>query len=101
MDKIYSRKRIRLPKVEVFKYKEKEIRYKRVVKICGILIITLSTAFAIINQLTPAFDAICTEKAKALATEIINAQSSNIFKGLQYEDLVDIVKDTERQYYNA
>lgn len=101
MDKIYSRKRLKLPKLKGFKYEEKGYKHKKNIKICFAILIAIITAFALISKINPVFNAICTEKAKALATEIINVQSSNAFKELKYEDLVDIVKDQEREYQYA
>ncbi len=96
MDKIYSRAKIKIPQIKGFKYQDTGLKHKKLKKICAIFIIAMLTAIAVINKVNPVFDAICTEKAKALATEIINVQSSDAFKDLQYEDLVDIVKDVER-----
>ena len=97
-DKIYSRKRIRIFKIKRIQNNQnscKNNRIKKVFIVCGIAIIT---ALIIINQLNPVFNAICSERAKALATEIINMESSMAFRDINYEDLVNIVKDTERKH---
>ena len=101
MDNIYSRKRIKLPKMECFKYKEKGVKKKSTKIIFGIFLIAIISATSIINQLNPIFNELCSEKAKALGTEIINIKSNNAFRNIRYEDLVDIVKDEKRKYKYA
>ena len=50
----------------------------------------------IISRISPMFNIICTEKAKAIATEVINTESSKILKNVTAEDLVKIEKDEEK-----
>ena len=101
MDKIYSRTRIKLPKIKGFRFQEKNLKPKRIGKVCIVLLVAIITAFLIIHELNPVFDAICTERSKAIATEIINVESSKVFKDIEYEDLVDIIVDSARKYKNA
>ena len=93
MEKIFSRRRIRLPKVEKLVYKENT---ERKTKILMILIIAIMSAITIISRFNPVFNSICSNKAKSLATEIINQKSNDTFKNVNYEGLVDIVKDENR-----
>ena len=58
-----------------------------------IFIIAFITMTAIIQRINPMFNTVCKEKAKAIATEIVNKQASKILKGINYEDLVKIEKD--------
>lgn len=93
MDKIYSRARIKLPKINGFRFKEGNLKPKRVGRVCAVFLIAIIIAFLVIHELNPIFNAICTEKSKAIATEIINVESSKVFTDIDYEDLVDIVED--------
>lgn len=97
-DKIYSRKRIKIFKIEGSKVAKNDIKQKRLKRVLIVCITAIITAFIIIHQLNPVFNAICSERAKALATEIINLEASTVFKDISYEDLVNIVKDDERKY---
>lgn len=96
--KIYSRKRIKLYKPLENKHTGNVIKTQRIKKIIIACIIATITASIIINQLNPVFNAVCTERAKALATEIINVESNMEFDNIKYDDLVDVVKDKERKY---
>lgn len=97
-DKIYSRKRIKIFKIVGSKVAKNDIKQKRLKRVLIVCITAIITAFIIIHQLNPVFNAICSERAKALATEIINLEASTVFKDISYEDLVNIVKDDERKY---
>ena len=101
MDKIYSRKRLRLPRINGFRYEEDGIKKKRKNKILAIILIAIISATLIIKQLNPIFDSLCIEKAKGLATEIINKKSNSVFKDVSYEELVDVVTDEKRRHYYA
>lgn len=96
MDSIYSRNRIRIPKMTGFDFRKSNPKKKKVVKVMIIFIIAFVTMSIIISRISPMFNVICTEKAKAIATDIINTESSNILKTVNYEDLVKIEKDEEK-----
>ncbi len=101
MDKIYSRKRLKLPNVIKQKYDNYSSSKKHKLTMLTIIIIAAVTAIIIVNNLNPIFNGLCTEKAKALATEIINNKSNSVFKNTSYDELVDVKKDEKRKYYNA
>ena len=100
-DKIYSRKRIRFPQIYKYKPTKKDEKNQKKKFILKVLLIAIVSATIIIKQINPVFNSICTEKAKALATEIINLKSNNAFKNIKYSDLVDIVKDSKRQHQHV
>ena len=93
MDKIYSRKRIKIPKIKKFRFQEKDIEKKKLIKAFLICIVAILTVYSITSSLNPIFNKICTEKAKGIATNISNLESSKILKDVDYEDLVEITKD--------
>ena len=98
LDKIYTRKRLRLPKIQVdSKYNtNNKIEKKKIKKLIKVVLI-LSIAFFILERslklIEPKFTAMCEEKAKGIATKISNNEASEIMKKYEYEDLVTVTKD--------
>lgn len=98
MDKIYSRKRIRLPKLQVFFQKqEKDNRgndkKRKIVKFSIILLIAFLTANYLISAIMPIFETQCEIEAKSLATIISNSKAAQVMKLYEYKDLVSVMKD--------
>ena len=93
MDKIYSRKRIKIPKIEGFGFKEYNSKTKNAVKISIMASIAIITAIVIIRALNPMFNTMCLERAKGIATDILNTEASQLLKDVDYEELVNIVRD--------
>ena len=95
MDKIYSRKRIKLPKIKLENRfnKEKFNKRTKLMKIMLIFIIAVTVAVLIINAIEPIIDAQSEVRAKAIATKISNEQSSAVMKDYKYEDLCTVIKD--------
>lgn len=88
MDKIYSRKRIHLPKIIMTKNKKAK-------KISAIIIISIITCVSIIRAINPIFDELCRQKAKSVATLITNQESTKIINKYKYEDLVTVERDND------
>ncbi len=86
MDKIYSRKRIHLPKIIMTKNKKAK-------KISAIIIISIITCISIVNAINPIFDRLCRQKAQSVATIITNQESTKIINKYKYEDLVTVERD--------
>ena len=53
------------------------------------------TVYYVISALNPVFNALCKEKARGIATEILNLESSKVLKDVKYEELVNIVRDSD------
>ncbi len=88
MDKIYSRKRIRFPKIIVAKN-------KKAYKVLVITLIAILTSIIIIRTIEPVFNKLCVEKARSVATIIANEESTKIIHKYKYEDLITITKDAD------
>lgn len=88
MDKIYSRKRIK-----IF-YSDKKIIKKKAVLILVIIIATL-TITSTVKSIDPIFENLCKEKAMQIATDILNEESTKVVHKYEYKDLVTIVKNEE------
>lgn len=101
MDKIYSRKRIRLPKFTFTYHPRKKTENKEVAKrwkITCIIIIAIITASFILQAISPIIDKQCINIAKSIATKISNEQATVVMSKYQYEDLCIVTKDSSRQY---
>lgn len=91
MDKIYSRPRIKIPKVQMFYRKNggnKQI--KKILVIILILIIISKLSFDYIN---PMFETLCYLRAKSIAAQIVNQKTKESIENIDYNDLITIVRD--------
>ncbi len=100
MDKIYSRPRIKIPRLKIGKWhingnKEKNTKVKKMTIFVVILIIAFGTMKFVLNAIMPIFDNLCTNKAESIATTISNEQSSIVMKDYNYDELYTIEKDNE------
>lgn len=87
MDKIYSRKRIKIPKIEWF-YSNKNA--KKFFSIFIILIITFLTFYNTFRSLNPVFENLAIEKAKDIGTRIINESANTVLEKIDYGSIVNI-----------
>lgn len=96
MSKIYSRPRIRIPKIFVSNIGDKNFRKKqKIAKIFIIMVIAFSTVKIVLDAILPIFDDICKDKAKSIATIISNEQATIVMKEHEYEELFTIEKDND------
>lgn len=98
MDKIYSRKRIRIPKLLFFNnngnQKNNNQKTTKIFNIFIIISIAIITANIVIKSITPVIDKQCTNIAKSIATKISNEQATIVMSRYKYEDLCSITKDS-------
>ena len=100
MDKIYSRTRIKIPKIKINKVrgrgnKQRNTKTKKMTIILVILIISFCTMKFVLNAIMPIFDNLCTNRAESIATIVSNEQASLVMKNYNYDELYTIEKDTE------
>lgn len=96
MHKIYSRPRIRIPKVIIKKKRNIDINnLRKVIKIAIILIIAFSTVKLILDSVLPIFDTLCENRASSIATIVSNEQATNVMKEHSYDELFTIEKDND------
>jgi len=94
--KIYSRPRIRLPKIFFSNGGDKNLKRKqKIVKIFIIMIIAFSTVKIVLDAISPIFEALCEDKAKSIATIISNNEATNVMKDHTYDELFTIEKDND------
>lgn len=94
MHKIYSRPRIRIPKIIIQSKKRiKNEKARKMTTMLVILIIAFMTAKLILDAVLPIFDTLCENRAKSIATIVSNEQATNVMKQHTYDELFTIEKD--------
>ena len=114
MDKIYSRKRLLIPKLRrkvggkrsgsigrVFNSNIGGLTDNRIpkkfdkklVKTALIVIIAVFIANRIISVIEPRMDVLCIDMAKSVATKVTNEQASIVMEKYKYEDISNVVRD--------
>lgn len=95
MDKIYSRTRLQLPKMQWTGKLPEDKGKRKKIKILVIVIIAVITASYVLKSIVPVYDRVCEAEAKAVATRISNEQATVVMKNYDYDDIFTIYKDTE------
>lgn len=97
MEKIYSRKRINLPKIYFSKMPngKKDLKKQKMLEISVILIIAILIMFMIIKGINPVIDRLCVEESRRKATIISNKEATEVMKNFTYEDMVSIYRDND------
>lgn len=96
MSNIYSRPRIRIPKIFVSKVGEKNFKRKqKIAKIFIIMVIAFSTVKIVLDAVLPIYDTLCKDRAKAIATIISNEQATVVMREHVYDELFFLEKDNQ------
>ncbi len=93
MDKIYSRNRIKLPKLKIIKLDNKKLR--KIYFTALILIITITTGYSVLKSIDPIFEGLCISKAQGIATDITNRKSSEVLGRYNYQETVKLIKSDD------
>ena len=93
MSKIYSRTRIRIPKIFISDVRDK--KKQKITKLFIIMVIAFGTVKIVLDAILPIFDNICRDRAKAMATIISNEQATLVMKEHEYDELFTIVRDND------
>ena len=88
MDSIYSRKRIKIPKIKGFYTENKNA--KKFFSIFIIVIIAIFTFYSLFKSINPIFEGLCIEKAREIGTYIMNNASNKILNKTDYNNIVQI-----------
>lgn len=91
MDSIYSRKRIKIPKVQGFYTNNKNA--KRFFSIFIIIIVAIITFYNTVKSISPIFEKLCLEKAREIGTYIMNNASNKILDNIDYNNIIKIEKN--------
>lgn len=96
MHKIYSRPRIRIPKI--FFQARNEMKNKKARKLIKILLVVMIAFLTVkfsLDSVLPIFDTLCENEAKSIATIVSNEQATNVMREHSYDELFTIEKDTD------
>lgn len=102
MHKIYSRPRIIIPKIRINSKSylktnkgngETNNKKRKVIEIFFVLIIAFSTLKLVLDAVLPIFDTLCEDKAKSIATIVLNEEARNVIDEYSYDELFTIEKD--------
>lgn len=93
MDKIYSRRKIKIPNINKNNRDSKKVR--KIYFIIIILITSIITGYNILETIDPIFEGVCLAKAQGIATEITNIKSSEVLAKYNYQDTIEIIKNEE------
>ncbi len=88
MDSIYSRRRIKIPKVKGFYTNNKNA--KNFFSIFIILLVAIITFYTLFKSINPIFDELCLEKTREIGTYIINDSSNKVLDNIDYKNIVSI-----------
>lgn len=96
-DKIYSRNRIRLPKLQIVTglNKNENKNARKIFKISIILIIAITFAYFSLKSIEPIMERNCKNMAKSIATKISNNKATEVMTKYEYNDILKITKDEE------
>ncbi len=97
MEKIYSRKRIRMPYISFNRFPKgkSNIKKRKISEIFLTITIAIFAMVMIINAINPIIDKICIDESRNKATIIANKKATEAIKNYTYEDLVTIHRDSE------
>lgn len=95
MDKIYSRRRIKLPNVGWGNNKGPSQKEKKLMIKIGIILLVIAILLKFsLDYINPMFDSLCNLKAKGIATKIVNREAKESLENVDYNDLITIIRDT-------
>ena len=94
MYKIYSRPRIKIPKIINNKQGRSSEKVKKIIPIIVIVIIAFSTVKLVLDAVLPIFDTLCENKAESIATIVSNEQATNVMREHSYDELFSVEKDS-------
>ena len=91
---IYSRPRIKLPKLFMMNHHNKRFgANKKIRKIFFTFLIICMIFFVLVKAISPVFNKLCSDKAKSVATMVTNQETINVIQNYQYSDFIIIHKD--------
>ncbi len=109
MDKIYSRKRLLIPKIKKYGMRSgirgtyndiknihsDKIVNRKLLKTALIVIIAVCIANRIISTIEPTMDVLCVDMAKSIATKVSNEQATIVMEQYKYEDISKVMRDEQ------
>ncbi len=93
VDKIYSRKRICIPRIKRKNFSPAKKWKKPKIILLGILLILIIAVVSFVTSAYPILVASCKTASGSRANHIVNEEVRNVMKDYAYNDLIDIEKD--------
>ncbi len=84
MEKIYSRRRIKIPKINLFQC-----------IIILVIIIFLGSIISFVLAAYPIFESSCKNRASSIAINVSSEEVNKVMSDYEYEDLIDIQKNED------
>lgn len=94
MSLIYSRSRLKLPRLYIFNSNRNNSNNKKRKTIIITVLIMALISYIVLKSVTPIFNDVCTDKAKSVATIVTNEETGKAIEGYKYSDFIIIHKDT-------
>lgn len=97
MDKIYSRKRIKMPRLNYSRFPSGriDVRKQKILSISLILLVAIFVMVVILKAINPIIDKLCLDISRNKATVISNKKTSEVMSKYTYDDMVTIYRDSE------
>ena len=93
-EKIFTRRKIRLPKFRRVVGDRRLTKKKRkLIKIMAVLIIAITFSYTVTKAIEPIIETQCRNLAKNVATKVSNEEATNVMADYEYEELVNVIKD--------
>ena len=93
-EKIFTRRKIRLPKFRrVVGDRRLSDKKRKLIKIMAVLIIAITFAYTVTKAIEPIIETQCRNLAKNVATKVSNEEATNVMADYEYEELVNVIKD--------
>ena len=93
MDKIYSRPRIKIPKIQMFYNRNNNKRKKKATFVIIVILIVILIVQLTLDYITPMFEEMCYLKARQIAAQIVNKKTKESIENIDYNDLITIIRD--------
>lgn len=91
-EKIFSRYKIKLPKLNKIIIKDNK-KLSKIIRIIAILVIAIIVFKIAVEATIPIIDEQCKTMAKSIATKISNEQATDVMANYEYEDFCEVIKD--------
>lgn len=93
-EKIFTRRKIRLPKFRrLVGDRRLSDKKRKLIKIMAVLIIAITFSYTVTKAIEPIIETQCRNLAKNVATKVSNEEATNVMADYEYEELVNVIKD--------
>ena len=98
-EKIFTRRKIRLPKFRrVVGDRRLSDKKRKLIKIMAVLIIAITFSYTVTKAIEPIIETQCRNLAKNVATKVSNEEATNVMADYEYEELVNVIKEENSEF---